>query len=238
MLGRFLEVSVQAPDILESLAFYESLGFVQARVGDLRAHPYAVITDGRLSLGLHGCEMASPVLTWVHPDLAPHAAELEALDMELDFSRLGEDAMHEIGFRDPSGQRIMLVEARTFSSPPGSELRASSLGYFEEFGVPVADLERSAAFWDSLGLVAFDPESVPFTRVVVSHRDLNVGLYDTDLRNPVLTFSSPQMPERISALRDNGYRLPNRLPPGMDPKENALLEAPEGTWLLLTTAAD
>jgi len=238
VLGRFLEVSVQAPDILESLAFYESLGFAQARVGDMKTHPYAVVTDGRLSLGLHACEMASPTLTWVHPDLAPHAAELESLDIELDYSRLGEDAMHEIGFRDPAGQRIMLVEARTFSSPPASDLRASMLGYFEEFGVPVTDLARSAAFWDSLGLIAFDPERVPFTRVVASHRDLNVGLYDTDLRNPVLTFSSPQMAERIVALREKGHRMPDRLPRGMDPKENALLEAPEGTWLLLTTASD
>jgi len=238
VLGRFLEVSVQAPDVLESLAFYESLGFAQARVGDMKTHPYAVVTDGRLSLGLHACEMASPTLTWVHPDLAPHAAELESLDIELDYSRLGEDAMHEIGFRDPSGQRIMLVEARTFSSPPASDLRASSLGYFEEFGVPVTDLARSAAFWDSLGLIAFDPERVPFTRIVASHRDLNVGLYDTDLRNPVLTFSSPQMAGRIAELREKGHRIPDRLPRGMDPKENALLEAPEGTWLLLTTASD
>jgi hypothetical protein len=238
VLGRFLEVSVQTPDILESLAFYESLGFVQARVGDARSHPYAVVTDGRLNLGLHACEMASPALTWVHPDLAPHAAELESLDLELDYSRLGEDAMHEIGFRDPSGQRIMLIEARTFSSPPASELRASSLGYFEEFGVPVADLGRSAAFWDSLGFIAFDPERVPFTRVVASHRDLNVGLYDTDLRNPVLTFSNPQMADRIVALREKGHRLPDRLPRGMDPKENALLEAPEGTWLLLMTSPE
>jgi catechol 2,3-dioxygenase-like lactoylglutathione lyase family enzyme len=238
VLGRFLEVSVQTPDILESLAFYESLGFVQARVGDLRTHPYAVVTDGRLSLGLHACEMASPVLTWVHPDLAPHAAELESLDIELDFSRLGEDAMHEIGFRDPSGQRIMLIEARTFSPPPASDLHASSLGYFEEYGVPVMDLPRSSAFWDSLGFIAFDPERVPFTRVVASHRDLNVGLYDTDLRNPVLTFSNPRMAERITELRNKGHRMPDRLPRGMDPQQNALLEAPEGTWLLLTTAAD
>ncbi len=238
MLGRFLEVSVRAPDILESLAFYESLGFVQARVSDVRTHPYAVVTDGRLNLGLHACEMESPVLTWVHPDLAPHAAELESLGIELDFSRLGEDAMHELGFRDPSGQQVTLIEARTFSNPPANDIRASSLGYFEEFGVPVADLARSAAFWDSLGFIAFDPEAVPFTRVVASHRDLNVGLYDTDLRNPVLTFSNPQMAERIVALRENGHRMPDRLPRGMDPKQNALLEAPEGTWLLLMTSAE
>jgi hypothetical protein len=43
---------------------------------------------------------------------------------------------------------------------------------------------------------------------------------------------------RITELRNKGHRMPDRLPRGMDPQQNALLEAPEGTWLLLTTAAD
>ncbi len=73
---------------------------------------------------------------------------------------------------------------------------------------------------------------------MASHRDLNVGLYDTDLRNPVLTFSNPQMAERIVELREKGHRMPDRLPRGMDPKQNALLEAPEGTWLLLMTSPE
>jgi hypothetical protein len=72
---------------------------------------------------------------------------------------------------------------------------------------------------------------------VASHRDLNVGLYDTDLRKPVLTFSDPAMPERIADLREKGFRFVDRLPRGMNTRENALLEAPEGTWLLLTTAS-
>lgn len=238
MLGRFLEIGVGTQDILESLNFYESLGFAQACVGDTRQHPYAVITDGRLWLGLHAGEVEMPTLTWVHADLAVHTARLEALGIEFDFARLGEDGFHELGFRDPSGQAIAVVEARTFSPPPAADLRPSSLGYFEEFGIAVADLSRATAFWDSLGFVAFDPVRTPFTRVVASHRDLNVGLYDTDLRKPVLAFSDPQMPERITALRDQGHRMPQRLPRGMNPQENALLEAPEGTWLLLTTTND
>jgi len=44
VLGRFLEIGVRAPDVPESLAFYESLGFVQASVGDTWSHPYAVVT--------------------------------------------------------------------------------------------------------------------------------------------------------------------------------------------------
>jgi catechol 2,3-dioxygenase-like lactoylglutathione lyase family enzyme len=237
VLGRFLEVSVHSPDLPESLAFYESLGFVQAVTGDARPHPYAVVTDGRLYLGLHGTGDDEPTLTWVHPDLATHAPRLEALGIGLEFARLGAEQLHEVGFLDPAGQRVTMLEARTFS-PPTAPSRPSDLGYFEEFGIPTRDLERSAAFWDALGLVAFEPERVPFTRVVAAGRDLNVGLYDLDLRSPVLTFSAPDMQTRIAALRKRGLRFAERLPRGMNAREHALLIAPEGTGLLLTTDMD
>ena len=238
MLGRFLEVSVHAPDVPDSLAFYESLGFVQASVGDTRNYPYAVVTDGRLHLGLHGEPMDSPALTWVQPGLAAHAPRLEALGVELVSVRLGEDAFHEVSFVDPSGQRVTIVEARTFSPPSIRGVRASRLGYFEEYGIPTADLERSAAFWDALGFVSFDPVRAPFAKVVATGSDLNVGLYDVDLRVPVLTFSHPAMAECIADLREKGYRLLDRLPRGMNARDNALIEAPEGTWLMLTTSID
>jgi catechol 2,3-dioxygenase-like lactoylglutathione lyase family enzyme len=238
VLGRFLEISVRSSDIPESLAFYESLGLVQAPVGDAWHHPYAVVTDGRLHIGLHAREFESPSLTWVQPGLAAHAPRLEALGIEFACVRLGEDALHELGFVDPAGQSVTLLEARTFSPPAISPTHQTRLGYFEEFGLPTADLERSAAFWDALGFVTFDPVRMPFARIVAAGRDLNVGLYDVDLRSPVLTFSDPAMPERIAALRDQGHRFVERLPRGMNPRENALLEAPEGTWLLLTTGSE
>ena len=165
MLGRFLEVSVRSPDLPESLAFYEALGFVQAVTGDARPYPYAVITDGRLCLGLHGAGDDEATLAFVHPDLAQHAPRLEALGIEFEFVRLGAEQLHELGFQDPAGQRVTLVEARTFS-PPAAPSQPSELGYFEEFGIPTSDLERSAAFWEALGLVAFEPERIPFTRIV------------------------------------------------------------------------
>jgi catechol 2,3-dioxygenase-like lactoylglutathione lyase family enzyme len=94
MLGRFLEVSIHTPDVPASLEFYESLGFVQAAVGDTWSHAYAVVTDGRLHLGLHGHEFDSPALTWVRPDLAVHAAALESLGIEFAFAKLGDEAIH------------------------------------------------------------------------------------------------------------------------------------------------
>jgi catechol 2,3-dioxygenase-like lactoylglutathione lyase family enzyme len=238
MLGRFLEVSVRAPDVPASIEFYESLGFVQATVGDALEHAYAVVTDGRLYLGLHDWDLPSPILTWVLPDLARHAEDFTALGIEFNFARLDEVALNEIAFADPAGQLLMLVEARTFSPPPYSSRPATACGYFEEFGIPTPDLARSAGFWDHLGLVAFDAVEEPFHKVVVSSTDLNVGLYDLDLREPVLTFSDPDMPKRIEGLRERGYRFAQRLPRGVDAARSAMLTAPEGTSLLLTTSVD
>ena len=47
--------------------------------------------------------------------------------------------------------------------------------------------------------------------------------------------SFPDLRSFIAALRERGHRFVERLPRGMNALENALLEAPEGTWLLLTT---
>jgi catechol 2,3-dioxygenase-like lactoylglutathione lyase family enzyme len=231
VLGRFLEVSVAAPDVPASIAFYESLGFVQAVTGDARSYPYAVLTDGRLYLGLHGAGIEAPTLTWVHPGLSSHAARLEALGIELESARLGEDSLNELAFSDPSGQRIALLEARTYSPPP--QLTTSRLGYFEEYGIPTLDLEAAARWWEALGLIAFEPVREPLPKLVAAGSDLNIGLYDLDLRRTVLAFSVSGMQERVSELRGQGFRFVERLPRGVDPRAFSLLEAPEGTWLLL-----
>jgi len=236
VLGRFLEVSVAAPDVPASLAFYESLGFVQAPTGDARPWPYAVVTDGRLSLGLHAAGVAEPTLTWVRPGVGSQVEQLESLGIEIEYLRLGPEELHEVAFRDPSGQLVAIVEARTFSPP--SPPSASQLGWFEEYGVPTTDIGRSASWWDALGLVAFEPVVRPFPRASAAASDLNLGLYDLDLRAPVLVYSDPAMTGRIAALRDGGHRFVPRLPRGLDARAHALLEAPEGTWLLLTTGLE
>jgi RecB family exonuclease len=46
------------------------------------------------------------------------------------------------------------------------------------------------------------------------------------------------MTDRIAELRTKGHRFVERLPRGFDRDTHALLEAPEGTWLLLTTGAE
>ncbi len=167
-LGRFLEISIATTDVAASLAFYESLGFVQADVGEAWAYPYAVVTDGRVCLGLHQHEQpGGTTLTWVLPNLASELDRLEALGITLEHTRIDDTSLNSTGFVDPSGQAVTLLEARTFSPPALAESQPDALGYFEEFAIPTSDLRASAAFWEPLGFVAFEPVVEPFQKIVV-----------------------------------------------------------------------
>jgi catechol 2,3-dioxygenase-like lactoylglutathione lyase family enzyme len=237
VLGRLLEVSVHAPDILESLAFYERLGFTQAQVGETWSHPYAVVTDGRLFIGLHQYEFPSPSLTYVQPDLMQHLDRLEQLGIELAFRRVGTDVFNEAGFTDPNGQMVALLEARTYSPPDRPGHRTSRLGWFEEFALPARDLQASAGFWEKLGFVPIDESDDPFPRVSMTSDTLNLTLARTgSLETPALVFAEADMAGRIRQLREGGVGFSRNLPRMMDPEGNALLQAPEGTLLLLTTS--
>ena len=232
MLGRFLEISLHAPDIRESLEFYESLGFVQAPVGETWPYPYAVITDGRLFLGLHGAVVRSPALTFVLPNLARGIEALKQRGVHFDQERIGEDVFNQATFTDPTGQCIQLLEARTFS--PVDHVGTSTCGYFVEYGIPVKDTVASRDFWEPLGFVAMEEESLPFPYTPLTSDLLNLGLYRTRaLRQPTLTFEDRDMPERLARLRERGFKLADDMPDSLDEHENAVLQAPEGTRLLL-----
>lgn len=234
MFERFLEISVQAPEIRESLAFYESLGFVQAPVGEAFPYPYAVVTDGRLFLGLHGQGGTSPALTFVMPRLMQGIERLETLGIELEELQLGTDVFNRVRFRDPSGHYVNVVEARTFSPPQFETQPATTCGYFSEYGLPVREQAPMRQFWEALGFVAWDEQPEPFARTALTSDHLNLALYRSRaFRGPVLTFEDRDMRERLARLKERGCRLSDEMPDSLDDACNAVLVAPEGTRLLL-----
>jgi hypothetical protein len=239
VLGRFLEVSVHAPEIRESLAFYESLGFVQASVGEAWPHPYAVLSDGRICIGLHATPpLPLPALTFVLPDLARALEKLRQLGIAFEQELTGNEVFNRAWFRDPSGQHIAVCEARTFSPLPSEGIHGSSCGYFTEYGIPTRDARGSCAFWEPLGFIAWAEESEPFARTPLTSELLSLGLYRSRaLRQPVLSFEAADMRERITHLRERGFVLSDAMPDQLDEHCNAVLVAPEGTQLLLLQAA-
>jgi catechol 2,3-dioxygenase-like lactoylglutathione lyase family enzyme len=237
MIGRFLEISVYAPDVLASLEFYEQLGFSQASTGEAWSYPYAVVTDGRLGIGLHQRELQqSPMLSFVLPDLHAHLDALEGLGIEILDRRLGSDVFNEATFATPGGQLVRLLEARTFSPSDRGPGETSRLGWFEDFVLPVADVEADERFWERFGFVPAEESEEPFPHIGMTSDSLDIALVSMGaLRRPALLFTDSAMPARIHALADKGIEFAR--PPGkLDPSQHALLVAPEGTQFLLATA--
>ena len=237
MIGRFLEVSVHAPDVLASLEFYEALGFSQAATGEAWPYPYAVVTDGRLGIGLHQRELQqSPLLSFVLPDLHRHLDALESLGISLLDRRLGGDVFNEATIATPGGQLVRLLEARTFSPSQRRPGETSRLGWFEGYLLPIADARAAEQFWEKIGFVPTGeiPEPLPHAGLISD--SLNIALLaEGMLKRPALLFTDPDMSARIRAIGDKGIELEH--PPGtLDPSLHALLPAPEGTQFLLTTA--
>lgn len=238
-LGRFLEISIGTRIIRESLDFYESLGFVQAAVGETWSHPYAVVTDGHLFIGLHDREIPSPSLTFVLPQLQLGVSRLKERGVEFEEERFGEEVFNQAQLRDPGGLSVMLLEARTFSPPQLDAPIESACGYFSELGIPARAADDARTFWESLGFVALDEEAQPFPRTPLVSDGLDLALYRSRaLRHPVLTFEDSDMSQRLTRLRARGVQVSDEMPDTLDASGNGVLIAPEGTRLLLLSAAD
>src|SRR5215470_5079304 len=132
MPGRFHEIGLQTANIRESVEFYERLGFTQASTNDTWTHPYGVLTDGRAFIGLHQRRFAAPALTFVHAGVAAFAGQLEARGIELETRNTSEESFNEIGFRDPDGNSVLVLEARTYSPVTRRTDDLSLCGYFTE----------------------------------------------------------------------------------------------------------
>jgi catechol 2,3-dioxygenase-like lactoylglutathione lyase family enzyme len=195
MLGRFLEYSVATPDIAPSFEFYTGLGFAQVDAADVWQHPYVVVTDGRISIGLHQSSDESPQLTFVRPELLQQVDALERLGIELEFRRLGNNVFNEIGWRAPSGHLIRLVEARTFSPGGFPSAAASSCGQFQQIGLPAPDVQASKIFWEMLGFVGMDEPDAEAQHVCCVSDTINIGLYaPKDVATPALIFEAGEAP--------------------------------------------
>jgi catechol 2,3-dioxygenase-like lactoylglutathione lyase family enzyme len=234
VLGRFHEISIETQDIRASVEFYERLGFSQATTTDTWSHPYGVLTDGRLFLGLHQRRFPSPALTFVRPGIADYVTAFESRGIELAVCRTGSEVFNEIGFRDPAGQTITVLEARTYSPVSRRPGEVSLCGYFGEISLPVRDFEEAKAFWEPLGFVATEESDTPYVHLPLTSDHLDLAFHrPRTLDRPVLVFRDPDMPARIARLRESDVRMSDELPRGLDSTTNALLESPEGTPLLL-----
>ena len=192
MLGRFHEIGIATHDIRASVEFYERLGFVQAETNDTWTHPYGVLTDGRIHIGLH----QRPVSVAL-PDLRacghrrPRAGVRIARHRALDCGTPPDDVFNEIGFLDPSGQMVTVIEARTYS--PVAREEGSLCGYFTEYSIPAADFEAAQDFWEPLGFVATEEPDAPYAHLPLTSDHLDIAFHKPrTLRRAAAGFPRPR----------------------------------------------
>jgi len=236
--GRFHELSLATDDVGAAVEFYERLGFSQATTTDAYTHPYGVLTDGRLYLGLHERRAASPALTFVRPGIAGCLEEFAALGIELTVRRVGEEVFNEIGFEGPHGESVRVIEARTYSPAGRRPGEVSRCGDFAEVSLPAADFAAAQSFWEPLGFVATGEADTPYPHLTLTSDHLDLAFHRPRTCDaPLLVFRAADMPERIAQLRALGV-AEEALPRGIARDANALLTSPEGTQLLLLSGSD
>ena len=227
-IGRFLEFGVTAPDILESLHFYKTLGFTELETADVFPHKYAVVSDGELSIGLHEREFDSPAVTFVQQDLAKHARSMADHGYDFRFLRLDEDVFNELGFRDRDNHAVAMVEARTFHMSEEAE-NDSACGSWFELSLPVKDTVRAARFWAPIAPTLLEMREEPTIHMRFDATGVALGLSESiALNGPSLCFRNPDRKGLIALLEQRGFAFEKF--PGFEGAYVAIT-APEGTTL-------
>jgi predicted lactoylglutathione lyase len=229
-IGRFLELSVQAPDILESLHFYKSLGFTELECADVYSHKYAVVSDGELCIGLHDSEFDSPAITYVQPDLAKHARSMTDHGFDFTFLHLDEDVFNTLGFKDRDGHAITMVEARTFNMSEEAE-NDSLCGAWFELTLPVRDTLRAAQFWAPIAPAVLEMREEPTVHMRFDATGVALGLSESiALKGPSLCFRCQDRGALMTLLEQRGFEYEKF--PGFEGAFIAI-RAPEGTTLFV-----
>ncbi|MGI9308098.1 MAG: hypothetical protein ACR2P6_02480 [Gammaproteobacteria bacterium] len=217
----FLEISIPASNVLESLEWYLRLGFHEIPVGDTRDYHYAVVSDGRVCIGLHDLPAASFGLSFVLPDVARHARDLIDQGIEPEYARIGLDQFHELVLQDPDDQAATLLEAGTFSQLPDDATAPPILGQLSHLSLACSNLERSLGFWQDYGFTG-----------VAHDKQHSAELYGTNIkielhegaRRALLNFTPDDGVDCLARL--DRLSMPYRPSAG-----GILLTAPDGTGL-------
>ncbi len=239
LAGTFHEFSIAVGDVRTAVEFYERLGFSQATTTDTLTHPYGVLTDARLFIGLHQRGGASPTLTFVRPGIARSLAAFAAAGIHLTRCHTGEEVFNEIAFTDPFGHEVAVLEARTYSPVARDATGASLCGDFAEVSLPAGDFSAAQAFWEPLGFVATEEVQAPYPHLTLTSDHLDLAFHPPQMcARPMLVFHAADMAARLERLRELGV-LPGPAPAQVRAGAgSALLAGPGGTPLLLLQAAE
>lgn len=217
MLGRFLELALVTADPGVGWNELRQLGFADATSGDIWTHAYGVVACEDLAIGLHARGDEPMSLVFVRPQVAQLERDLSARFIEVESVRLGSDVFNELGFREPGGTLLRVIEARTFS-PPSELPEQTALGRFRWISLPCTDLADAQGFWERLDMDVRQHD-VPWPGIAVE--GLPIAYHESgSLRLPALIFdgraalddhallaAGASIARPLPALRTHGHRV-------------------------------
>jgi hypothetical protein len=233
MLGRFLELSVAAHPLGELFEFYRALGFSELPSGDIITHPYAVVHDDQICIGLHDRNPEEPRLAFIRPDLKHYLHALRRQRIEIESAKLADDEFNELTFRDPCGQLIVLVEAQTFSPGAWQDCSGSICGRFLEYSVQTDSRSSAAEFWQPLGFSEAARGETPHPWIRLTGHGLTIGFHETAQFAPGVSFTTKNLDARLAFIQAKGIdgRRDGTTTRGLS--ASATLAPPGGTPLYL-----
>lgn len=85
------------------------------------------------------------------------------------------------------------------------------IGRFIELALPTEDILRSIGFYEQLGFRQLTTGDMwPYAYAVVSDGDICVGLHESELPGPLLSFVLPELATQIDELRSRGLHVQAR----------------------------
>jgi predicted lactoylglutathione lyase len=232
-LGSACTLDYNVTDVNKAISFYEQLNY---KVLD---KDKGLISDGTVLIHLKKADPQQQELTFYNENPGTIAKELKASGVDItENGHAGYRIKTTEGYivnivktdnqiQQPGGKSLITMSPSDFGDM--SKYPNPKCGAFGEYSIPVADLDKSMAFWEKLGFKSAMKEMAPYPHAILTDGLFIIGLHQTNQFNaPGLTYFSANMGERIKQLKSEGFK--DGMP--LD-ANNEIFRSPDGYALLL-----
>ncbi|HMC98497.1 MAG TPA: hypothetical protein VKH37_00035, partial [Ferruginibacter sp.] len=108
-------------------------------------------------------------------------------------------------FTQPTGITLLTMNPIDFAFE--EKYPNKQCGAFGEFCHPVADLDKSIAYWKKLGFNVKTKMTSPYPWAIVTDGKMLIGLHQTkDFDYPAITYFGLNTEKRVQALKEKGLK--------------------------------
>ena len=249
ILGDSSAITITTAKLLDSLTFYERIGFLKIDEGN-QPVPWILVSDGSVLIRIKKEKEVFFGITYFTTSLKEKREFLINNDISItkEFV-LGKDT-NIILFHSDNGFPIRINEKDTadmyqptmhskLSLPNGhfkipGKYPNKKCGVFGEFSYPVKDLYKSIKFWESIGYELYSITEKPYLRAIITDRMNIVGLHQTrEFNIPSLAYYAIDMPDRIEQLRREGVEIFKELSIKDNRVVSAIIRSPDNVQIAL-----